>query len=68
VFFGLGSFMKYVFRYSFYFLMWPGLAAAVVWVAMWLYDALSLKAMVAIGLMAAIALLVFILRELRKRN
>jgi hypothetical protein len=63
VFFGHRSLMKYVYRYAFY-----GLAVGVsVGLAMWLYEALSLKAMVAIGLTAAIALLVLILLELRKR-
>jgi hypothetical protein len=68
VFFGHGSFMKYVYRYGFYLLAITAAVAASATAVWWLYDTLSLKAMVAIGLTAAIALLVFILRELRKRN
>jgi hypothetical protein len=46
-----------------------GLAIAfAVWLAMWTYGAMSLKAMVAFGLTAAIVLLVFILLELQRRR
>jgi len=58
---GHQSFMRRVYPYVLYAL---GLALAVCLV-MWVYSLLSLKALVALGLIAAIALLVFILRELR---
>jgi hypothetical protein len=58
---GYRSFVRYVYRYAFYLLGFIGLGALV----MWIDEALSLKALVAIGLTIAIALLVFILRELR---
>lgn len=63
---GRQSFMRYLHRYAIYafaFLVVGGLAVLLV---MWIYDSLSLKALVAVGLTAAIALLVFILRELRR--
>ncbi len=56
-------------RYSVYALsVVAGLAALcfLVWLVLWIYDALSLKALVAIGLIVAVALLVFILKELRR--
>ena len=59
---GRGSFMRYVYRYGFYLLCFLTLCGLVIWI----YETLSVKALVAIGLTAAIALLVFILRELRK--
>jgi hypothetical protein len=59
---GCRSFMRYVYRYGFYLVCLFGLGVLVVWI----YQALSLKALVAIGLIVAIALLVFILRELRE--
>ncbi len=37
-----------------------------VWLVLWIYDDLSLKAMLAIGLIVAVALLLFILKELRR--
>lgn len=59
---GRRSFMRRVYPWALYAL---GFALAVLLV-IWIYDALSLKGLVAIGLIVAIALLVFILRELRK--
>lgn len=59
---GHRSSMRYFYRYGFYLAL-GGLA---IFLVVWVYEALSLKALVAIGLIAAIALLVFILRELRK--
>jgi uncharacterized membrane protein (DUF373 family) len=60
--------MRIFHRYAFYILAVLALVALAVWLVIWLYDTLSLKAEVAIGLTAAIALLVFILLELRKRR
>jgi hypothetical protein len=48
---GHQSFMRYVYRYGFYLAL-GGLAILLV---MWIYEALSLKALVALGLIAAIA-------------
>ncbi len=61
---GRRSFMRYVYHYGFYVLCILLLGGLLVW----LYESLSLKALVAFGLTAAIALLVFILRELRKSH
>lgn len=58
---GRRSFMRYIYRYGLYL----ALGALGVALVIWVYGALSLKALVAIGLAVAIALLVFILRELR---
>jgi len=58
---GRRSFMRFVYRYCLYL----ALGALSVALVIWLYGALSLKGLVAIGLAVAIALLVFILRELR---
>lgn len=60
------SVCRFVYRYGLYVLLWLTLGALTVILGMWVYDSLSLKALVAIGLAAAIALLAFILRELRK--
>ena len=68
VVFGYRSFMRYFHRYAFYALAIAASAAFAVGLVTWLYEALSLKVMVAIGLTAAIVLLVFILLELRKRS
>jgi hypothetical protein len=62
---GYPSFMRHVYRYGFRALCWVGAGALAVFAAMWTYDALSLKALVAVGLTATVALLVLILRELR---
>ena len=59
---GHRSYMRYIYRWGFYVIF----AASAVAMVIWIYETLSLKALVAIGLAAAIALLVFILRELRK--
>jgi hypothetical protein len=61
---GHRSFMRYVYRYGLYLAL-GGLA---VFLVIWVYNMLSLKALVALGLIVAIALLVFILRELRKSH
>jgi len=68
VFFGHRSFMRNFHRYAFYILAVLALMALSVWLVMWLYEALSLKAMVAIGVTAVIILLGCILLELRKRH
>lgn len=52
--------------FAFYVLAVFALIALALWLVMWIYETLSLKALVAIGLTTAIALLVFILRELRR--
>jgi apolipoprotein N-acyltransferase len=62
---GRRSFMRYVHRYGFYLLCCLAMGWLAVFLVVWIYRALSLKGLVAIGLTAAIALLVFILRELR---
>ena len=63
---GHRPFMRKFHVYAFYVLaavVSIGLAA---WFVVWLYDALSVKAMVALGLTIAVVLLFFILRELRR--
>lgn len=59
---GHRSFMRWVHRYALFAL---GLALVVALV-IWVYNLLSLKALVAFGLIVAIALLVFILRKMRQ--
>jgi hypothetical protein len=59
--------MRNFHRYALYVLAGLALMALAAWLVTWLYEALSLKALVALGLTAAIVLLVFILRELRCR-
>ena len=62
-------FMRNFHRYAFYIIL-AGLALTAltlaVWLVTWLYETLSLKALVAFGLVAAIVILVSILRELRR--
>jgi Na+-translocating ferredoxin:NAD+ oxidoreductase RnfA subunit len=66
VLFGRQSFMRKFSRYALYTLAVLTLIALVFWLAMWVYESLSLKALAVIGFTVVIALLVSILRELRE--
>lgn len=59
---GHRSFLRFVYSYGIYLV----LCALAVFLMIWIYGALSLKALVAIGLTVSIALLVFILQELKR--
>jgi hypothetical protein len=58
--FGRRSFMRYVYRYGLYI----ALGAVALFLAWWVYDSLSLKAIIAIGLTLTSILLFLILRQL----